>query len=121
MAYILGYIATDGCVSEERVLRLGLTIKDESLLYKIKKIMEFGGPVLRRISRASGKEYESSYMNIYNREIVKDLKELGIVQNKTFILFQKNMSLILLGALLTEMAVSGDKAEKNVKIIIKLE
>ena len=86
MAYILGYIATDGCVSEERVLRLGLTIKDESLLYKIKKIMEFGGPVLRRISRASGKEYESSYMNIYNREIVKDLKELGIVQNKTFIL-----------------------------------
>ena len=86
MAYILGYIATDGCVSEGRVLRLGLTIKDESLLYKIKKIMEFGGPVLRRISRASGKEYESSYMNIYNREIVKDLKELGIVQNKTFIL-----------------------------------
>ena len=86
MAYILGYIATDGCVSEERVLRLGLTIKDESLLYKIKKIMEFSGPVLRRISRASGKEYESSYMNIYNREIVKDLKELGIVQNKTFIL-----------------------------------
>lgn len=86
MAYILRYIATDGCVSEERVLRLGLTIKDESLLYKIKKIMEFGGPVLRRISRASGKEYESSYMNIYNREIVKDLKELGIVQNKTFIL-----------------------------------
>ena len=55
-------------------------------IYKIKKIMEFGGPVLRRISRASGKEYESSYMNIYNREIVKDLKELGIVQNKTFIL-----------------------------------
>ena len=86
MAYILGYIATDGCVSEERVLRLGLTIKDESLLYKIKKIMEFSGPVLRRISRASGKEYESSYMNIYNREIVKDLKELGIVQNKSFIL-----------------------------------
>ena len=86
MAYILGYIATDGCVSEERVLRLGLTIKDESLLYKIKKIMEFSGPVLRRISRASGKEYESSYMNIYNREIVKDLKELGIVQNKTFVL-----------------------------------
>ena len=86
MAYILGYIATDGCVSEERVLRFGLAIKDESLLYKIKEIMGFSGPVLRRIIRANNKEYESSYMNIYNREIVKDLKELGIVQNKTFTL-----------------------------------
>lgn len=86
MAYVLGYIATDGCVSEERVLRFGLAIKDESLLYKIKEIMGFSGPVLRRIIRANNKEYESSYMNIYNREIVKDLKELGIVQNKTFAL-----------------------------------
>ena len=40
MAYILGYIATDGNVSQDRVLKLALQKQDRSLLEKIKDEIE---------------------------------------------------------------------------------
>ena len=45
MAYILGYIATDGNVSQDRVLKLALQKQDRPLLEKIKDEIEFTGKV----------------------------------------------------------------------------
>lgn len=86
MAYILGYIATDGCVNEKRVLRFGLQTLDVSLLEKIKKEMSFTGNIYNKRNFLKGKEYFSNYMNIYDREICKDLEKMGIVSNKSLIL-----------------------------------
>lgn len=86
MAYILGYIATDGCVNGERALKFGLQTLDVSLLEKIKKEMNFTGNIYERKILVKGKEYFSNYMSIYDREICKDLKNLGIISNKSLVL-----------------------------------
>lgn len=86
MAYLLGYIATDGCVYGDRVLKLGLSTKDQSFLEQIKTELNFEGPILKKTIHSPKKEYECSYMNIYNRTLVKDLLNLNIVSNKSLTL-----------------------------------
>ena len=88
MAYILGYIATDGNVSQDRVLKLALQKQDRPLLEKIKEEIEFTGNIYDREIhlKSTNKNYESSYMNIYDREICSDLKKLNIISNKSLVL-----------------------------------
>ena len=88
MAYILGYIATDGNVSQDRVLKLALQKQDRPLLEKIKDEIEFTGNIYNKEIhlKSTDKDYESSYMNIYDREICSDLKKLNIISNKSLVL-----------------------------------
>ena len=88
MAYILGYIATDGNVSQDRVLKLALQKQDRPLLEKIKDEIEFTGNIYNKEIhlKSTDKDYESSYMNIYDREICTDLKKLNIISNKSLVL-----------------------------------
>lgn len=85
MAYILGYIATDGNISENRVLKLGLRAEDESLLYKIKEELGFTGNIYKKTihSKLTQKDYYASVLNIYNKEICLDLNNLNITTNKS--------------------------------------
>lgn len=88
MAYLLGYIATDGNISNNRVVKFGLKASDTSLLEKIKEELKFTGNIYPKIvySNKTGKDYPASVMNIYNRKMCSDLKGLGIVEDKSLIL-----------------------------------
>lgn len=84
MAYLLGYISTDGCI-HNGVLKLGLQRKDEELLHKIKEELEFTGPIRQAISKfkKDSKEYETSLLDIHSKIIYEDLKKCGITENKS--------------------------------------
>jgi hypothetical protein len=76
MAYILGFILTDGCVHKIS-RRIIIAVKDLEILQKIKKIMNAGQPI--RFCQ-SKKLYEFGFC----REKISDrLQELGIIQNKS--------------------------------------
>ena len=86
MAYLLGYIATDGCIVGNNILKFGLAEKDSDLLDKIKKELFFTGPILSKTIHleSTGKEYQVKEMTIRSKQIVSDLRKLGIDNNKTF-------------------------------------
>lgn len=78
MAYILGFITADGCVKGNR-LNFTLNNQDTELLYKFAE--EFGKGI--NISFIGKKK--NCYLAISSPIIIKDLKDLGIVERKTFI------------------------------------
>ena len=55
---------------------------------KIKDEIEFTGNIYNKEIhlKSTDKDYESSYMNIYDREICSDLKKLNIISNKSLVL-----------------------------------
>lgn len=84
MAYILGLLASDGCVSKKtNHLNLDLSIIDEEILYKIKKALDFEGSIERYIN-SGGHEY--SRLKICSPQMKKDLAHYGIVPAKTYTL-----------------------------------
>ena len=86
MAYLLGYIATDGCIVGINILIFGLAEKDSYLLDKIKAELSFTGPILNKTIHleSTGKEYQVKEMTVRSKQIVSDLRSLGIENNKTF-------------------------------------
>lgn len=85
MAYLLGYIATDGCISNGRVLRLGLQKQDSSFLEKVKQELEFSGEIMDKEihNKQTNKTYQISYVNFYDKTLCNDLKDLKITENKS--------------------------------------
>ncbi|MCX6707462.1 MAG: hypothetical protein NT001_04970, partial [Candidatus Woesearchaeota archaeon] len=81
MAYILGYIASDGCVSEKSLI---LCSKDRDLLDDINKELKSEVQIKQRL----GKYYVLSFSSII---MLKDLKRLGITMRKTFTLKPLNI------------------------------
>lgn len=75
MAYILGYIASDGCVSDKNVL---FCSKDRELLEKINHELKSEVTVKNKAGY-----YALSYTS---KRMINDLKKLGITQRKTFTL-----------------------------------
>lgn len=74
MAYILGLIAADGCVHQNKLL---LSLKDRDILEDISSAMG-RKPVYRRNGYY--------HLNFYSHQMVSDLKKLGIKPQKTFTL-----------------------------------
>lgn len=84
MAYILGFIASDGCVSKNtNHIIFDIQESDEEILYKIKKELEYEGPIQHYIN-SSGHKY--SRLKICSSIIKKDLEHYGITPKKTFTL-----------------------------------
>lgn len=84
MAYILGLIASDGCVSANtNHFFIDLQENDEEILYKIKDEMSFEGPIEHYVNN-SGCHY--SRIRICSKTIKEDLAQYGIVPKKTFTL-----------------------------------
>lgn len=77
MYYILGFLYADGYVAKGSYIRINLARRDRHLLEDIKEEMGFSGHVKDIISRASGKEYESSYISIGSKPLIEDLLSLG--------------------------------------------
>ncbi len=80
MAYILGFTCADGCLYG-RTLSWELSNKylsDRDILINFNKVMSSNYPVKNR--------HSSFRLRISNPEILKDIQQLGVVQNKTKIL-----------------------------------
>lgn len=84
MAYILGLIASDGCVSKDtNHFYIDLQASDEEILYKIKNELSFEGP-LQHYTNNSGCDF--SRLRICSKTIKQDLSHYGITPKKTFTL-----------------------------------
>ncbi len=80
MAYILGYIAADGCISNKNLI---LSSKDKELLEKINRELDSEIKIKKR-----GKYYNLSFTSI---RLLNELKRLGISERKTFTLKPLNI------------------------------
>lgn len=81
-AYWLGFITTDGCVLGDNRLVINLGVADRGHLSKLLADL---GCLERKIYtylNNKGCEYDSVHIN--SKEIVRDLKQLGIMNRKTF-------------------------------------
>ncbi|MFH1509925.1 MAG: LAGLIDADG family homing endonuclease [Candidatus Nealsonbacteria bacterium] len=87
MSYVLGYIVADGCVIKRKnrlnSYILNITSKDKKHLLEIKKILGFDYPIS---IKNNSKGMSCSQIQICNKEICKDLIDLGILSRKTYCL-----------------------------------
>jgi hypothetical protein len=81
MAYILGFILSDGCIVKPKrknhsdSLKFGVHFKDVDILEKIKRSLKSG----HKISRSS----DAFHLSIASQVIVNDLKNLGVTYRKS--------------------------------------
>lgn len=84
MAYILGLLASDGCVSKDtNHWYIDLQIKDEQILYDIKKEIGFEGP-LQHYTNNQGTDF--SRLRVCSKVMKDDLSHYNIIPKKTFTL-----------------------------------
>lgn len=76
-AYWLGFILADGHVSDDGVI-IALSEKDKSHLSKFLNCVNSNSPIKER------KSTNSVVVNIYSKEMVGDLRNLGIMKNKSY-------------------------------------
>lgn len=89
MAYILGVIAADGCVSHDTVrkrYRLGITSKDLDWLQEIKRTIESEHPIRKCLVRLQSGVHIVFKFDIESKKIVQDLLKLGIFPRKSLTL-----------------------------------
>ena len=78
MAYVLGLIITDGCISKEG--RISLSMNDREVLEKVKIAMGSGHPIV------PSKQQEGLYhFNFARTKLVKDLAVFGIGPKKSLV------------------------------------
>lgn len=77
-AYYLGFIFSDGSVSE-RTLQIEIHEKDIDILDKLKKELNSNATISRRNNR------QTVTLSIVSRKMVEDLNRYGIVKNKTYV------------------------------------
>jgi len=78
-AYILGFIATDGCIKKNDVLSIGLQVRDANHLQEIAKTFS-DYPV--RVYREA--KTPCCNLTIRSKQIVNDLANFGITPRKTY-------------------------------------
>jgi len=81
-AYILGFIYADGNIYDT-LTTIAVQKEDEDILTNIKEKLKYTGKINKRIVKLKGKEYESSILAIRNKDIVTDLKKLGVTEKKS--------------------------------------
>lgn len=87
MAYILGFIVADGSVCKRKNRKdsylMNITSKDREHLEKIQKLMSSQYKLGLKSNGSTG-EKKYSYIQISNKEICKDLINLGVMPRKTY-------------------------------------
>ena len=82
VAYIVGFLAADGTIaSNSNCVKLTLAQKDAELLEKIKKELEFDGPVKYT---TTSKGFDIATLEINSAVYKEDLKKYNVVPQKTF-------------------------------------
>lgn len=95
-AYWLGFIAADGCVTDNGRLIIGLSPKDRHHLEQLKAALESTHQVVdRKVDEATGKALAST-LEIWSPSMVQDLKLVGIHPRKTDSLEFANLQPLLM-------------------------
>lgn len=85
MAYILGLLASDGCVSKkENLVAIQLLSEDKEILEKISKVTQNTRPLETYIRKTTN--HEISSFRVWSKAWKDDLSHYNIVPQKTFIL-----------------------------------
>lgn len=83
MAYIVGFIAADGYISEKGYLRISIQRRDRSLLEQINYEMESTYPIKDIVSKIGNREYLTSEICIHSVHLINDLIAIGITPRKS--------------------------------------
>lgn len=81
MAYVLGFIAADGCISDDNRLIINLSQTDKDFLEQINQLLENQRPIKNFINNEG---YGVSSLLCCSLKMKKDLSKFGIVPRKTF-------------------------------------
>lgn len=89
-AYFLGLLMADGC-NTRKGFRIMLQKKDEQIIKKLKKELEFTGKLFYQKFR-SGKKYHGDgvMLNVCSQKISDDLSKFGVVPNKSHVTYFPN-------------------------------
>jgi len=85
-AYILGFIAADGCLYKHRnchTLSIGLHLKDREVLEFIKKELQSNSDV---VDSLVSEKYHRTLFRVHSSKIVSDLERLGLTERKSLTL-----------------------------------
>jgi len=85
MAYILGFIYADGCITNNS-LRIVIQKKDKNLLEIIKKEIGANTTIHDEVRTLNNKQFYSSALIIKSVKIIEDLIKLGVVENKSLVI-----------------------------------
>lgn len=88
-AYLLGFIAADGCINKRKglyTLTIAISQKDLSILNFLKSEIGFETKILLSDSydKRTNKTYKRASISLGNQTLCKDLLSLGIYERKTF-------------------------------------
>lgn len=91
-AWVLGWILSDGCICNNR-LSIGLASKDNEVLYKIRNIFKYEGPISKRSRQLDNKVFYSDRLAIYNPKLIDELSKYEAVKQKSLtLIYPKLMS-----------------------------
>ena len=80
-AYILGFVYADGYIDcQEKSLVINMSKKDIDILYKIKNALQCKNPIHKSSTKNCVR------LNLCSKEMVKDLKEIGVCRAKSKII-----------------------------------
>ena len=86
-AYIVGLIAADGAILKTQqassIIKLDLHSKDMDILYKIKEVIQYTGPIKFYKSKTSYGEGEIARLLLISDTLVQDLSLIGISERKS--------------------------------------
>ena len=91
-AYILGFIAADGCVTDKEI-KISLSSVDSEILEKIRNAIGFDNKVKFRTNSSTYKQESLiALVSFGTQEMIKSLKNLGFNKNKTIDFKMPNIS-----------------------------
>ena len=81
-AYLLGYIAADGCITKTKnTYRFSIKSIDKELISTLRKCIGFSGPIRLDVSINTNPIY---MLSVYDQEFISHLMKHDIVPRKTF-------------------------------------
>lgn len=85
MAYVLGFVVADGCIIKRKDRMnsyvFNITSKDKSILLKIREVLDSDHPIGIKFN---SQKISYNQIQICDREICRDLMNLGICPRKTY-------------------------------------
>lgn len=96
-AYILGFIQTDGCVTDRQVI-ITLQAADAPHLENIARLLDFSGPIRLFGQTRHGRVNQAAQLCLSSMLMVADLKRLGVVSPKSLTMKPCRIPVRLAGA-----------------------
>ena len=98
-AYLLGFLAADGFITDRNEIGIGVAEKDEEVVHFFQNQLKSNKPSLQK-----GTEYPSVELRIQNKYLCDKAKEIGLAPRKSLIL---DISQIIKAAQLTDKQISA--------------